>query len=497
MLKQFIKSSLLISACFLSSMAMSQDVAMLCEAMSSTALNGGAIRNVEFVEAGGFNLPAGAAQRGSNDYANLAAFCRINAVLSPVEGSNIEIEVWLPADNWNNKLVAVGNGGFAGFIIYNSLAESLIEGFAAVSTDTGHQGNNPEFLLNSEQLTDFAHRAIHEMTVAAKALTTNYYSMAPRFTYFNGCSTGGRQALTAAQRYPTDFDGIVAGAPANSTVRMTMQQLWNSRIINDTPGLELSADDFTRLNNEVLKACDGLDGLEDGIIENPTMCMADPANIDELSVVKVDAINKIYLGAVNPDNGGLIYPGFAKGSELGWTAVVKREPFAYSNGMQSYVINQDPDWDFMNLDFAKNLSVLDERINALGIQAIDPDISDFIDNGGKLLLYHGWNDPLISPFNTINYFTEAMETVGTNAAESIRLFMMPGVNHCRGGAGFDTWNKLRTIDDWRASIEAPERINATHLKDGVESTRPLCAYPQVAVYTAGAIKSEAASFRCM
>lgn len=476
---------------------MAQDVAQLCQAMSSTALNGGAIHDVEFVEAGSFNLPAEAAQRGSNEFASLAAFCRISAVLSPVEESNIEIEVWLPAENWNNKLVAVGNGGFAGSIIYNSLVEGLSEGFAVVSTNTGHQGNNPEFLLNTEQLTDFAHRAVHEMTVAAKALTANYYSMAPRFTYFNGCSTGGRQALTAAQRYPTDFDGIVAGAPANSTVRMTMQQLWNSRIINDTPGLELTVDDFTRLNNEVLNACDGLDGLEDGIIEDPAMCMADPASIEGLSALKAEAINKIYQGAVNPENGELIYPGFAKGSELGWTAVVSREPFAYSNGMQSLVINQDPDWDFMNLDFARDLSVLDERINTLGIQAIDPDISDFIDNGGKLLLYHGWNDPLISPFNSINYYTQAMATVSTNAAESIRLFMMPGVNHCRGGAGFDTWNKLRTIDDWRESGQTPERINAVHLEAGVESTRPLCAYPQVAVYTAGAIESDAASFRCM
>lgn len=497
MLKNILKRGLLISAFLLPSMAMSQDVEMLCEAMSSTVLNAGAIGNVEFVEAGNFNLPASVIQRGPNDYSNLAAFCRISAALSPVEGSNIEIEVWLPAENWNNKLVAVGNGGFAGSISYNSLAEALMEGFAAVSTDTGHHGSSPEFLLNSEQLTDFAHRAIHEMTVTAKALTTNYYSIAPRFTYFNGCSTGGRQALTAAQRYPTDFDGIVAGAPANSTVRMTMQQLWNSRIINDTAGLELSANDFTRLNNGVLDACDGLDGLVDGIIENPAMCMANPESIDGLSTLEIDALSMIYQGAINPENGSLIYPGFAKGSELGWPAVVNREPFAYSNAMQSYVMNQDPDWDFMNLDFATDLSLLDERANTLGIQAIDPDISDFIDNGGKLLLYHGWNDPLISPFNSINYFTEAMQTVGTNAAESIRLFMMPGVNHCRGGAGFDTWNKLQTIDDWRVSGEAPGRINAAHFEDGVESTRPLCAYPQVAVYETGAIESDAASFTCM
>ncbi|MDG2090905.1 MAG: tannase/feruloyl esterase family alpha/beta hydrolase [Gammaproteobacteria bacterium] len=496
MLKKFINIALLFSSWSLVSIAMAQDTTLLCETMNSQTLSGGVIAHTEFVEAGSFNLPAGVNPRSFDDYPNLRAFCRISAVLSPVEGSNIRIELWMPAENWNEKLLAVGNGGFAGSISYNALAEALVDGFAAVSTNTGHEGNDPDFLLNDEQLTDFAHRAIHEMTVAAKSLAASYYSVTPRFTYFNGCSTGGRQALTAAQRYPNDFDAIVAGAPANSTVRMTMQQLWNSRIVNDTPGLDLSVDDFALLNDEVLKTCDGLDGLLDGIIENPSICMAEPSSIEGLSAFEVDAINKVYQGAMNPESGELILPGFAKGSELGWTAVVNRQPFAYSNGIQSYVVNQDPTWDFMNLNFARDLNVLDERINALGMQAIDPDISDFINNGGKLLLYHGWNDPLISPFNSINYYNEVLATVTASAAESVRLFMMPGVNHCRGGIGFDTWSKLQTIADWRESGVAPERINAAHIEDGVESTRPLCAYPQVAVYTSGADSSAAASFQC-
>jgi len=464
--------------------------------MRSQALNNGVINNAEFVEAGSFNPATNQTQGRSYDYSSLAAFCRISAVLSPVDGSNIEIELWMPSENWNDKLVAVGNGGFAGSIRPNNLAEAVSEGFAVVSTDTNHEGNSPDFLLDHVLLTDFAYRAIHEMTIAAKSLVTNYYSVTPRFTYFNGCSTGGRQALTAAQRYPNDFDGIVAGAPANSTVRMTMQQLWNSRVVNDTPGLDFSANDFALLNNGVLHACDGLDGLVDGIIENPTVCMADPASIEGLDAREVEAIRKIYQGAINPLSGEVIYPGYAKGSELGWTAVVSRQPFAYSNSMQSYVVNQDPDWDFMNLDFAKDLSVLDERINALGIQAIDPDISEFINNGGKLLLYHGWNDPLISPFNTINYYNEVLTTISSDEHESISLFMMPGVNHCRGGNGFDSWSKLQSIDDWRESGQAPDQIIATHVEGGIESARPLCAYPQVAVYTGRGDAKDAASFEC-
>jgi feruloyl esterase len=498
MLRKIITSGFLlpgwfITSWFITTPLLAQQADLSCENLASQFLRGGAIRATEFVEAGSFEAPSGG---DTGIYGSLEAFCRVSAVLSPVAGSNIGIEVWLPAENWNSKLVAVGNGGFAGVISYDALAEALAEGFAAVSTNTGHQGGTPDFLLDEVMLTDFAYRSVHEMTVAAKTLVTNFYSTAPRFTYFNGCSTGGRQALTAAQRYPNDFDGIVAGAPANSTLRMTMQQLWNSRVVNDTPGLNLSEDDFMRVNEAMLAACDGLDGLEDGIIDNPVACMAEPSSVEGLSEQQALAVNKIYQGAVNPDSGELIYPGFAKGSELGWTAMVNRQPFAYSNAMQAYVVNQDSDWNFMNLDYARDLDILDERVNALGMQAIDPDISDFINNGGKLLLYHGWNDPLISPFNSINYYNEVHASVALNTEDSVRLFMMPGVNHCRGGKGFDSWSKLQVIDAWRESGQAPDRIDAAHFENGNRSTRPLCAYPQVAVYTGDAEVSDAASFQC-
>lgn len=477
---------------FSSVIAQAQGRDSSCEAISSQIIVNGIISNTELVPAGGFDSSAA---RSSDAYQQLEAFCRISAVLSPVQGSNINIEVWMPMQNWNSKLVAVGNGGLAGSVSYEALAEAVAEGFAAVSTDTGHEGGDPAFLQDEVRFTDFAHRAIHEMTVAAKSLVTEFYSTNPRFTYFNGCSTGGRQALTAVQRYPNDFDGVVAGAPANSTLRMTMQQLWNSRIVNDTTGLDLSVEDFTLLNNDVMSACDVQDGLQDGIIENPAICMADPAAVEGLSALQVEAIRKIYQGAVNPQSGEIIYPGFAKGSELGWTAMVNRRPFGYSNDMQSYVVNQDPDWDFLNLDFARDLSVLDSRMNALGIQAIDPDISEFINQGGKLLLYHGWNDPLISPFNTINYYQQVQASLGTDASTAVSLFMMPAVNHCRGGNGFDSWNKLDVIDSWRESGIAPQRIEAKHIENEA-STRPLCAYPEVAIYTGTGSVDAASSFQC-
>jgi feruloyl esterase len=488
-----LKFALIVLAVFSPLTAFAQSQSGVCESLSSDLLANGSITSAELVQAGSFVDSDG----NSDIYAGLDDFCRVSAVLSPVSGSSIGIEVWLPSENWNNKLVAVGNGGFAGVISYSALAESLAEGFAAVSTNTGHWGGTPDFLSDEVMLTDFAYRSVHEMTVAAKTLVTNYYSTAPRFTYFNGCSTGGRQALTAAQRYPDDFDGILAGAPANSTLRMTMQQLWNSRLLTDNPGLDLSQEDFVLLHQVTLEACDGLDGLEDGLIENPAMCHVDPATLSSaLSRSEVEAIQKIYQGAVYPETGEVIYPGFAKGSELGWTAMVGRQPFGYSNAMQAYVVNHDPEWNFMNLDFSSDLTVLDDRVNALGMQAIDPDISEFINNGGKLLLYHGWNDPLISPYNSINYYNEVKNSVGLLTEDSVRLFMMPGVDHCQGGVGFDTWNKLQVIDDWRESGQAPDRIEASRQNEGVRSTRPLCTYPQVAVYTGAADVSDAASFQC-
>ncbi|MFL2840759.1 MAG: DUF6351 family protein [Pseudohongiellaceae bacterium] len=491
--KSLLNYSLLCAGFFLSLFSHAQVQSSSCEALVSLELADGSISSAEYVDAGSFNAPSA---RDADIYAALPAFCRISAVLSPVEGSNIQIEVWLPAQGWNSKLVAVGNGGLAGSIRYNALAGAVAEGFAGVSTNTGHDGQDPGFLMDSVLLTDFAYRAIHEMTVTAKTLVTNYYSTNPRFIYFNGCSTGGRQALTAAQRYPDDFDGIVAGAPANSTVRMTMQQLWNSRLLNDKPGLDLSSEDFVKLNEYVMTSCDGLDGLEDGLIENPAMCLADPGSVPDFSQEQIEAIRLIYKGAVNPVSGELIFPGFAKGSELLWTAMVSREPFSYSNDVQAIVVNQDPEWNFMSMDYSRDLSIIDNRVNLLGMQAINPDISEFINNGGKLLLYHGWNDHLISPFNTINYYNEVLSTIGSDAQESISLFMMPGVNHCAGGAGFDTWSKLGTIDDWRESGRRPERINATHIEDGIETTRPLCVYPQSAVYTSRGEASDAASFEC-
>jgi feruloyl esterase len=469
-----------------------------CQALEDHALTNGAITDVTAVGAGQFRTPPGNRRGGDQLMEGVPAFCRVVAQLSPVPGSEIQIEVWLPEAGWNTRLVALGNGGFAGSIGYAGLGDAITAGYAAASTDTGHSGGDPSFTLEGEALVDFGYRAIHEMTVAAKSIVEAGYSQGSQFSYFSGCSTGGRQALTAAQRYPGDFDAIIAGAAANNTVRMTTQQLWTGRAVVDEPGAAMTEEHFASVHRSVLASCDGNDGVVDGVLENPIACTFDPGSVNSLTNVQVNAVRSVYQGAVNAASGEAIYPGLARGSELGWTAMAGGDPFAYARNIQAFVISQNPDWNWLELDFDRDLTAVDERVNSVGMQAIDPNLEPFFSRGGKLLMYHGWNDPLISPFNSVNYFTNVVHEVGGEAADaSIRLFMMPGVNHCAGGAGTDTWDKLEALDAWKTGGTPPERIDAAHLTNGqVDKSRPLCAYPNVAVYRGTGDTNVATNFDC-
>src|SRR4029077_8334330 len=235
-----------------------------------------AITLAQTVGAGQFTIPNGRAGRGGNPFANLAAFCRVAATLTPSSDSDIRIEVWMPASGWNGKLQAVGNGAWAGNISYPAMATALAAGYASVSTDTGHIGGNANFMVgHPEKLKDFEERSVHEMTVAAKAVAAAFYSSAPTQAYFNGCSTGGRQALTEAQRYPLDFDAIVAGAPANFARRQTFGQIWLWQATHKDDASLLTPEKYAVLHKAVLEQCDALDGVTDGVLENPTQCRFD------------------------------------------------------------------------------------------------------------------------------------------------------------------------------------------------------------------------------
>jgi feruloyl esterase len=378
----------------------------------------------------------------------------------------------------------------------------------AASTDTGHTGGNPEFMTgHPERVTDFAYRAIHELTVAAKSLSGTYYGGAPRLAYFNGCSTGGRQALTAAQRYPADFDGIIAGAAANNTVRMTTMQLFSGLATQLDAASAISTPKQNALHNAVLAACDANDGVKDGVLENPLACTFDPrqaacsANDADscLTEAQITAARKIYSGPVNPRTKASIFPGLARGSETGWNMLSGADPFGYAQGIWRFALTDDPAWDYKLLEFDRMVAEADKKAEATGLQAVNTNLKPFFERGGKLLMYHGWSDPGISPFNSVNYYTSVLQTTRSNpkAEESIRLFMMPGVGHCAGGPGPDTWDKVAVLDAWRAAGKAPTQVVASHLTDGkVDRTRPLCAYPKVAAYKGSGDTNDAANFVC-
>ena len=343
----------------LATSAMAQTPRAACETLATMSLTGGTVTSAQTVAAGQFTAPQGNRGGGrggpqANPYATVPAFCRVAAQLKPSSDSDIRIEVWLPAAGWNGKLQVVGNGGFAGAIGYAALGQGVTAGYVSASTDTGHTGGDPAFMTgHPERVTDFAHRAIHELAVAAKTISNSYYGNAPRLSYFNGCSTGGRQALTAAQRYPADFDGIIAGAAANNTVRMTSMQLFSGLAVQLDPAAAINEPKRNALHQAVVNACDARDGVRDGIIENPQACTFDPrqaactaGNADScLTEAQVAAARKIYTGPTNPRTGESIFPGLAKGSETGWNGLSGDQPFGYAQGIWRFALMDEAAWD--------------------------------------------------------------------------------------------------------------------------------------------------------
>lgn len=477
--------------------------AATCESVKTLAQPNTTITKSELVAPGAFKP----AQGNAAAFAKLPEFCRVAATLTPTKDSEIKIEVWLPAAGWNGRLQSVGNGAWAGSISYPAMATALAAGYAAASTDTGHTGNNASFITgHPEKVIDFAYRAVHEMTVTAKAVIAAYYGSAPKFSYWSGCSTGGRQALTAAQRYPADYDGILAGAPAIYATRLQGTQVWAAQVVHKDEASYIPPDKYPLLHNAVLQQCDSLDGVKDGVLENPAMCKFDPKVLtckdgggdSCLTGPQAEAAARLYAGPTSSKTGQPLFPGLARGSELGWATLAGPRPMSLADELYKYLVFENPNWDFKTLnpetDFARA-----EKAIARTIDAIDPNLKPFTDSGGKLLMYHGWSDPGITPFNSVQYYENVVKTMGgtSTTMNSIRLFMLPGVNHCRGGAGPDTFDGIGALVDWVENGKAPERIVASHQTNGkVDKTRPLCPYPQVATYKGSGSTDDAANFVC-
>lgn len=473
-----------------------------CENLASTALPGAAVTVAEVITAGRFSMPG--VEQASAVFVTLPEFCRVLAVATPSEDSAIHVEVWLPMLAWNGKLQSVGNGAWAGGISYPALGTALANRYAAASTDTGHSERDGSFALGRpERVVDFGHRAIHEMTVVAKALIEAFYGNPARRAYFNGCSTGGRQALAEAQRYPGDYDGIIAGAPAGHVTHLQATQLWTA-LVGSREGGALDAAALALVNRAALDACDTIDGAADGVLEDPGRCAFDPASLvcaggdpsECLSAEQARTVAMIYDGPRRRATGEAMFPGYMRGSELGWETRIGPEPPPLATETFRYLVYGDPAWDYRDFDAERDIAAAVEAIGPV-MDSVDPNLAPYFTAGGKLLLYHGWNDPGIPPRATVDYYERVLATVGPGARDAARLFMVPGMNHCRGGVGTDEFDAVAALDRWVTSGRPPARIVATRRDDNVVvKTRPLCAYPQVALHDGRGSPDRADSFRC-
>ena len=445
--------------------------------------------------------------RGRGPATNVPSHCRVMAVAKPVTDSEIHLEVWLPSpEQWNGKFLGTGNGGYSGSLSTTEMSEALTLGYAVAGSDTGHQGGDLKFGAgHSEKINDWGFRAIHVMTENAKLIVRAYYGRFPQRAYFTGCSTGGHQALSEAQRYPADYDGIVAGDPGNDRVHLNANFLWAYTALHKEPGNDLPAAKLPVITKAAMAACDAADGIKDGIIADARQCKFDPGVLlckgsDEpgcLTAPQLATLKKIYDGPRNPRTGARIMPGFPIGSESGWTGyfVGQREP-ARTDFWRLWVFN-NPAWEWRNFDFDADLAYADRKLAA--VNAVETDLREFRANHGKLLIYQGWADPVVPPEGTILYF-EAMEKrmQGPRATSDFaRLFMVPGMGHCSGGVGPSSFDALSALDVWATNGTAPAKIVASHSTAGkVDRTRPLCPYPLTARWKGTGSTDDANSFYC-
>ena len=506
-----------------------------CAQLMGTKITGATMLLADAVAAGAFAGPP-AAFTGRDLtalYKSVPAFCRVAVVAKPTAESEIRIEVWLPASGWNGKLEGIGNGGFAGLIDYMQLGISVSKGYAATATDTGHTGTPVDAawaLGHPEKVVDFGHRGIHEMTRVAKEVIHAYYGKAAQGSYFAGCSDGGREALMEAQRYPADYAGILAGAPANYWTALVSTGAWDTQALTLDPASFIPPAKIATIAAAVNAACDELDGVHDGILNDPRQCRFDPATIqckagedsDKcLTAPQATALKKIYAGP-HDSHGRQIFPGFLPGAEEGqggwrtWItgpAPMKSLISLFQFGYFADMVYEKPDWENKTFTIEAGLKAAEEK-TASALNAVDADLGPFKSRGGKLILYHGWNDPAIPAVNTVNYYESVIAKMGQHDADSfLRLYMEPGMQHCDNGPGPDFFGQVGrlTFDDPQHSVNAalidwvekgtaPATIVGTKYAEGdphPTMTRPLCAYPQSAKYKGKGDTNDGANFMCM
>jgi feruloyl esterase len=509
-----------------------------CENLHDLSIPNTRVFSAQTVAAGSLRLQGNsdAELAAGKPFMELPAFCRVVLEIEPAAGSKIPVELWMPAENWNGRFLGVGNGGFAGQIGYRELATAVSKGYASAATDTGHSGSpiDASWALGHPQaIVDFGYRAIHEMTLKSKMILQSFYSGPLRHSYFAACSDGGREALMEAQRFPQDYDGILAGAPAYNWTRLMTNAVVDSQALLLKPASYIPAAKLPAISAAALEKCDKKDGLADGILDDPRRCKFDPsvllckeADTNRcLTQPQVDALYVLYSGARNKA-GQRIFPGYVPGGELGeggwglWIlgpAPGRSLMNFFGDGYFADMVYGNANWDYKTLSADTGLA--DGLQKAGGaIDATNPDLRPFAKRGGRLILYHGWSDAAISALSSIDYYNNVRTTASPATEDStLRLFMVPGMQHCSGGPGPDSFGQagpdsasgpddpqhdiLLALQHWVEDGVAPETvIAAQYAGEGaarkITRTRPLCAYPKVARYKGAGSTDDAANFVC-
>ena len=477
-----------------------------------------------------------------------AALCRVQITLTPVEDSTIEMEVWLPApDAWTGKFEGTGDTDFNGAIFTPSLAIAVGRGDAAANSDLGHIGNEASLIVdNPQSFVDFGYRATHLMTVTGKLVTEAYYGKPQDYAYFIGCSSGGRQALKEAEMFPDDYNGILAGAPANDWVNLNVGQVYEVQVNEADPDGTIPPADYALINQAVLAQCGDTDGAQNlGSVGNPRLCHFDPSvlqcpsgqSTDCLTARQIQTVLAIYKGPTDGRTDKLLFPGFEPGSATLWSAITPTGGgFVAGERYFQYFVFGDPNWNYLTLNYTTDLTAAEQQDHGV-LGAQNSNLSRFAANGGKLIQYHGWADTTIAPGPSTNYYTRvAMGGAGNSRQQRVdaiatpvsqaqlehlyeyyRLFMVPGMGHCDGGPGPNSFSQpfgpavpigdarhdIRTaIVQWVEKGVAPQEIIATkYINDtpsqGIAFSRPLCPYPMTAKYSGTGDQTKAASFTCV
>ncbi|MEU6104106.1 tannase/feruloyl esterase family alpha/beta hydrolase [Streptomyces flaveolus] len=481
-----------------------------CATLTKLSLPKTEITSAQPVPGGDYKAPDG------RTYRDLPAFCRVTATVAP----SLKFEVWLPATSWNQRLQGVGNGGFAGQISYSAMAPALTAGYATVSTDTGHSASDSanSWISDPTQLEMWGRTSIHLMTVRAKEILAAHYGAGPEYSYFVGGSTGGRQGMIEAQYYPEDYDGIVSKSPGMDYSHVMMEVLWTSQRLAENPDGVLRADDRKLLNDAVLAACAGRDGVRgDLILNDPRDCGFNPARLNCragetdgcLTTDQIATAERIYAPVTNPRTGQQLYPGFSRGSESAWHYAAEDLALtSYPQALFGRAVFDDPNWDWRTFDFDKDAALVEKRL-AAKIDATNTDLSRLAARGGKLIMTQGWSDDYQAGALPVEYYNRVLLDKGgpdvrsalRDVQEFYRLFMVPGGGHVSGGPGPNSFDALTAVRSWVEQGNAPKEMVATKYvadrpENEVTMTRPLCPYPQVARYDGSGPTSEASNFRC-